>query len=211
VPEGATSFSAMAKYAVGEDNGGYTIDQINVFLKLANADFDVEIGAAGAAASADFTEYSVDIATADTAARLQVAGQETTGWGALVSDTLWVGAVTVHTDAGDSVIFDPETYDASTLPEGVTIVAIGGDDDGPNALNSLTTQEISVYPNPAQSVLTVKGVQNIAEINVISLTGANVMTVQNSDIINVENLTEGLYLIKVQTGNETLTTTFIKQ
>ena len=89
----ATHFTCMAKYAVG--TSGYTLDQINTFLKLANGDFSVEIGAAGAASSATFIEYTVDVTNQGTIANLQVAGQETVGWSAVIGDTLWVGKVTV--------------------------------------------------------------------------------------------------------------------
>jgi hypothetical protein len=90
----STSFTCEAKYAVG--TSGVEITSINTFLKLANSNFSVEIGAAGAASSSSFISYSVNITHQDTIANLQVAGQETgNGWPALVGDTLWVGKVTV--------------------------------------------------------------------------------------------------------------------
>ena len=207
VPEGATHFTAVAKYAVGESNGGFVLGQINIFLKLANSDFTVEIGAAGSSATSDFVEYAVTIDTSGLASRLQVAGQETSSWGALTGDTLWVGAITVFSDIGEDVIFDPATHDASTLPVGVTIVEIGP----PSAVDSRTLQQISLYPNPARSTITVEGIQDIAEINIISLAGSRVMTVKETKVVNIENLAEGIYFIRIQTGNETLTTKFVKQ
>ncbi|MBN2274772.1 MAG: T9SS type A sorting domain-containing protein [Bacteroidales bacterium] len=204
--EDATSFSAMAKYALGPDNGGYALSQINIFLKLANSDFNVEIGASGASSSDEFKEYTVPVAATGMASRFQVAGQETASWGALTGDTLWVGAITVHTEFDDEVIFNPAEVDPQTLPEGVTIVEIA-----PSAVDTRNTQQITLYPNPAQSTLTVSGLQHIAEINVVNLAGATVMTVENTHVLNVENLSKGLYFIRVQAGNETLTTKFVKQ
>lgn len=90
----STHFSTVAKYAVG--TSGYELSNINTFLKLANGDYSVQIGAAGAASSATFAEYSVNIENQGTIANFQVAGQERTGWTPVVGDTLWVGAVTVY-------------------------------------------------------------------------------------------------------------------
>lgn len=208
VPEEATHFTAMAKYAVGPGNGGFALGQINIFLKLANSDFSVEIGARGSSSSAEFIEYSVPIDTTGVAtSRFQVAGQETRGWGALTGDTLWVGAITVYTDFDEEVIFDPVTHDPSTLPAGVTIVEIGE----PSAVSAGTEQQITLYPNPAKSSVTIKGLQEITEINVINTTGMTVMTVSNTNVINIENLADGMYFIRVQNGDETLTSKFMKQ
>jgi hypothetical protein len=208
VPEEATDFTAMAKYAVGPDNGGYVLGQINIFLKLTNADFSVEIGARGASATSDFVEYSVPIDTTGVVtSRFQVAGQQTASWGALTGDTLWVGAITVHTDFDDIVIFDPATHDPLTLPAGVTIVEIGE----PSVVNARTAQQISVYPNPAQSTITIGGLQEIAKISIINAAGSTMMTVENTKVVNIESLSDGLYFIRLQNGNETLTTKFMKQ
>jgi hypothetical protein len=89
-----TQFSCEVKYAIGAS--GYTLGEVNTFLKLANSDFSVEIGANGAASTADFAVRNVNIAAHDTIGALQVAGQHNSGsWEAVVGDTMWVGKVTL--------------------------------------------------------------------------------------------------------------------
>ena len=127
VDGGSSIFSMDAKYAVGPDNGGFTIDQINTFLKLANFRTSTEIGAAGAASSSDFTHYEVAIATEDTVTGVQVAGQETTSWGAVAGDTLWIGRVVIEKNVpyDEYVVFDPSNLSGVILPDGMEIVNIG--------------------------------------------------------------------------------------
>ncbi|MBN1924317.1 MAG: T9SS type A sorting domain-containing protein, partial [Prolixibacteraceae bacterium] len=92
-PEGTTGFKCMAKYEEG--TSGFTVDQVNTFLKLSDPNW-TEISAAGQASSATFIEYNVDIAnTSMNAGVFQVAGQETTGWSAVAGDILYVGKLEV--------------------------------------------------------------------------------------------------------------------
>jgi hypothetical protein len=78
-------------------------------------------------------------------------------------------------------------------------------------MNSLTDEKMNIYPNPAVSTLFIKGLRDIAEVNIINITGTVVMTVKNSDVIHVADLKEGLYLMKVKTSSDVYTTTFIKK
>ncbi len=71
-----TDFTTMAKFSIGATDT-LTIEQINTFLKLANADFSVEIAAADNSSISEFTQYTIPIATLGTIERIQVAGQET--------------------------------------------------------------------------------------------------------------------------------------
>ncbi len=183
VTEEYTDFTVMAKYAVGPDNGGYTIEEINTFLKLANGDFSVEIGAQGSASSADFTEYTIPITETGTAERFQMAGQETTSgsWAALVGDTLWVGAVTLN----------------------------GAEEPDKVELN--TGNQFRIYPNPANSVLNILCAEPVERIQIISITGTVVMTALNVESINLIDLKSGIYMIKIETGNQVFSSTFVKE
>ncbi|HPR30669.1 MAG TPA: T9SS type A sorting domain-containing protein, partial [Prolixibacteraceae bacterium] len=90
-PEGTTGFKCMAKYEAG--TSGYTVDQVNTFLKFSDPGW-AEIAAAGSASSATFKEYIVNIADASKHAGIfQVAGQETTGWSAVAGDFLYISKV----------------------------------------------------------------------------------------------------------------------
>ena len=82
---------------------------------------------------------------------------------------------------------------------------------GPTAVQSQTSEKIKVYPNPVKSTLWVNRVQDILEINVINITGTIVRTVHNTNTVDVADLREGLYLIRVKTPTGVYATTFIKE
>jgi hypothetical protein len=81
----------------------------------------------------------------------------------------------------------------------------------PTAVQSQTSEKIKVYPNPVTSTLWVNRVQDIVEINVINITGTIVRTVHNTNTVDVADLREGLYLIRVKTPTGVYATTFIKE
>jgi len=167
-----TDFTTAAKYSVG--TSGFDISEINIFLKLANADFSLEIAAQGNASSTEFTEYTIPISATGTAERIQVAGQETSSgnWAALVGDTLWIGTV---------------------------------------SLELTDREQLRIYPNPVNTELNLVCAEAIERIQIISITGAVVLNITNVDIINVAELADGLYMIKVQTNNGNYFDTFIKE
>ncbi len=56
---------------------------------------------------------------------------------------------------------------------------------------------LSVYPNPTKDILNFRFDKRIDEIEVYNLFGKIVLTKTDSEFINLENLSNGLYLIKV--------------
>ncbi len=176
-----TDFTTTAKYSVG--TSGFDISEINTFLKLANADFSVEIGSLGSASSAEFIEYTVPIAETGTVERIQVAGQETTGWSALVGDTLWIG----------------------------TVSFVGDDPGGPDNLELTDREQFRIYPNPVNDELNLFCAEEIESIQIINIAGTVVRNITDVDLIHVADLTNGLYMIKVQTNSGVYSDTFIKE
>lgn len=71
---------------------------------------------------------------------------------------------------------------------------------GYNSLEE-NTSNISIYPNPASTNVTVKGVNG--QVDVYSISGAKVYSnvVNGTLLINVEDLTNGVYFIKVTENN----------
>jgi len=67
------------------------------------------------------------------------------------------------------------------------------------------SSNVSIYPNPATSNVTVKGVNGTIEV--YSISGAKIYTnVVNGTLnLNVENFTNGVYFIKVTENNQTST------
>lgn len=79
-----------------------------------------------------------------------------------------------------------------------------------DADTTLTVNEIifdnlvfSVYPNPANDLLSISMTNNekINRINIYNSIGENVYSTTNSSTINVSNLSNGIYLLEVVSGN----------
>jgi hypothetical protein len=74
-----------------------------------------------------------------------------------------------------------------------------------------TVQEIDVYPNPTTNELIISGVDNIKNIEVIGLSGNVIRTFKNVSTIFVDDLSDGLYILKIYTADEVFTGRFIKE
>jgi hypothetical protein len=59
----------------------------------------------------------------------------------------------------------------------------------------------SVYPNPANSIVTINTQENIKEITMFNLLGEVVLTETVKNTINVSNINNGIYLLQVKTTN----------
>ena len=77
---------------------------------------------------------------------------------------------------------------------------------------SITENELvklSVYPNPTSGILNIKSTEEIDNITVFNLLGQSVAKFGKNDITNssidLSELSEGLYLVKVTSGNNTET------
>ncbi len=111
-----------------------------------------------------------------------------------LADGTYTFGVAAMDDAGN--VSNPATAEA-------TVGGVG--------INAISGEELYIYPNPATSTLFIKGLRDIVEVNIINITGTAVMTINNSAMINVADLKEGLYLMKVKTSSGVYTTTFIKK
>jgi len=71
--------------------------------------------------------------------------------------------------------------------------------DEPNSIKSHTTQHVSIFPNPVENTLNIKGIQIInPEVNIYSLTGQLIQnTVLTGSSIDVSNLNTGIYFIEI--------------
>ena len=71
---------------------------------------------------------------------------------------------------------------------------------------------VNIYPNPVKDILTVEG-QNISSVEIIDINGKTVKTIRNiasKKNINVSNLTQGIYFVKVVDAKDTKVTKLIK-
>lgn len=82
--------------------------------------------------------------------------------------------------------------------------------DGTTGISEFSDATFSIYPNPASTVLNVMGT-DIQSVDVLNLLGQSVITTDESTV-NVSNLTNGAYFVRVTFMNGTISTQkFIKK
>ncbi len=119
IAPGHTRMRTEVKLDVGV--GGFTIDQVNTFLKLTSPGWN-ELIANGQGSSSEFHNRTIDgLSGGDTIDVFQFAGQETQSWGAVVGDTLYVGKVVAENPVA---LLDPLLVVQDSLPAGWSIVTI---------------------------------------------------------------------------------------
>ena len=96
---------------------------------------------------------------------------------------------------------DPNVgYPAIDVHEGVYYLAMGngrvyklkGDYDGVVE----EKENVFVFPNPSSAMVHIEGIE-VDEIQVFNMLGQKLKTVKRSNEIDMENLAEGVYLLKV--------------
>jgi hypothetical protein len=79
----------------------------------------------------------------------------------------------------------------------------GGGDD-PASLNEFSAHAVNLYPNPAQDLVTIEGLETGSMIELINGLGAVMQQKQAttySENLSVENLPEGMYIVRVTFTN----------
>ncbi len=86
--------------------------------------------------------------------------------------------------------------------------------DGSLATNTFDTSKFNYYPNPVKDVLNLSYSQNISKVQVMNLLGQEVITKSinsNQSQIDMSNLPQGTYLVKVTSENQVKTIKVIKE
>ncbi len=71
-------------------------------------------------------------------------------------------------------------------------------------VNDMTAPNIAIYPNPANNVVTVENAEN-AQITIVNMVGqivASQVVNSNRESINISDLSNGTYVIRIENGNE---------
>lgn len=100
-------------------------------------------------------------------------------------------------DGSFDELMDCAWIDNITLPES-TIV---------NSIKIQNSHSVDIYPNPAKSNITINSTFENSIINIYSVTGKKVKTVQantKQSKINISDLTEGIYFVSVISGENTI-------
>ena len=78
-----------------------------------------------------------------------------------------------------------------------------------------TDQDITLAPNPASNMISISAQENINAIKILSITGQLVYQVNGINELNksidIDNLTSGIYLLRVATEEEVTTMKFVKE
>jgi len=103
-------------------------------------------------------------------------------------------------------------HGAANMSGTITVVAEGTLSNKDFSINSFT-----ISPNPVTSILNIKMSKNFiaGNIKVFDILGKQILTIElnpnNLTRINVSNLSNGMYLVKVTSGENTQTKRFIKE
>ena len=97
---------------------------------------------------------------------------------------------------------EPTEFDVLLIGEttvAVDNIIVAATDANSLAVSDLNTvkSKVSVYPNPATDMITVKSDCKIAQVSIIDISGKVVKTSSESSV-NVENLAKGAYLVSVE-------------
>jgi len=90
-------------------------------------------------------------------------------------------------------------------------ISSAGITDHVKDLKQLNSNKISIAPNPATTTLTIE-VPEKSEINILNMEGQIIKTIYNAGLnstIDISNLSNGIYIVKVKTGKAILTDKFI--
>lgn len=79
------------------------------------------------------------------------------------------------------------------------------------SIAKVTDSELMVYPVPTKDYLNVKTTDKISSINILDLTGKTVMKSGTATTLNLGSLIKGMYLIRINTANGTVTKQIIKE
>jgi hypothetical protein len=112
-------------------------------------------------------------------------------------DTVTVTTYTVDDD-GEKI----EEYDSFQVVKSTE--AIDQEDDSENISTAINEQEqtdFTIWPNPASDVINIAGLDTIDRVSVYSLSGTLLESVRNTSSIDISDLTTGIYLVKVKSGN----------
>jgi hypothetical protein len=78
-------------------------------------------------------------------------------------------------------------------------------------VNEFNLNGLTLYPNPVKDILNVDYKNPVSKIEVYTILGNLVQSVQNSNQIDLTNLTTGIYIAKIKSINREITKRIIKQ
>ena len=80
-------------------------------------------------------------------------------------------------------------------------------------MSDINKNEIAIYPNPVREILHFKSSYNISKIEIYDLSGKLLFVKSGDNIVNVnmQNLSNAIYVVKIYSKDEVVTRKIIKQ
>jgi len=69
-------------------------------------------------------------------------------------------------------------------------------------VDELTTENISIYPNPTKDLFTFDVNNDISVVEVYNLNGAKLLRLENTNSVNIQHLPKGVYMVEITTVNQ---------
>lgn len=120
-------------------------------------------------------------------------------------------------DVKFAVVAGPSTIDGVNSVEAlqlrvdkIRLISLASEPCLDVGIEEVSTIEVSLYPNPAHTVLYLKGISEEAEVGLFDACGVLVMKLSNNHTVNIENLQSGMYLVRIK-DKELTTLKFIKE
>jgi hypothetical protein len=197
-PVALTDNAISATYTVTQTVGDCTSESTTVFVTVEDT-----LGEPGGAATQEFT-------TGETVADLTitVTAGNTVSWYVLNEESVFV-AIPDTTILEDGVTYYVRQSNGTCVSEyhAVTASRTAG-------IKSVSQDNLLVYPNPSNGIITVKNNASISQITVSNLLGQRVITQTANDStaqVDIISLPVGTYILQVATATGNATSKIIKQ
>jgi hypothetical protein len=96
---------------------------------------------------------------------------------------------------GELICFSPAT-NANNI-QGFNLIRFG--ENGPlNMSKKPTTNQFTIFPNPANRTFQINSPENIEKTNIYDLSGKLILRIENENSISIESLQAGIYLVELE-------------
>lgn len=105
---------------------------------------------------------------------------------------------------------DTETPPASSFSPWVTVLCSAGEVTGEGAATTLdvnqfelSKNDVKIFPNPASHFIKISGLSKTENYSIYNILGSKISSgkISNNEKIDIQNLSNGLYLLKFNNGN----------
>ena len=115
----------------------------------------------------------------------------------------WKSIATTSTPIPENTLFGLRFGNIRPItPQNANVALLGTE--------TFTASNFSIFPNPVSSTLSISSNETFETVSVYNMMGAEVMTTTGNSV-NVENLSSGVYILKLSNNSQSVTKRFIKK